>query len=174
MIDGTSCSDLASTIDEPVVDSARFRATMASFASGVTVLTTIDAEGEKYGITASSFTSLSMDPPLVLICVAQSAYSHRAFAESTSFGISVLRDDQAELATRYAIAGGSKFAAGEFILDERTGVPLIGSALSTMICSTNDIRPGGDHSILIGAVHEAEIQPGLPLITYSRTLTTIR
>ncbi|PXY24689.1 flavin reductase family protein [Prauserella muralis] len=156
------------------IDQAAFRDALSTFASGVTVLTTVDASGQKYGITASSFTSLSIDPPLVLICVARSAYSYAAFEESRHFGISVLHDGQADLATRYAVQGGAKFLDDEYAIDGRTGVPLIRAALTTLLCSTHEVMPGGDHGILIGAVEDVATHAGLPLVNYARELTTVQ
>ena len=117
------------SIDEPrePVSGDRFRDAMATFPTGVTITTTIDADGRWWGFTASSFCSLSADPPLVLVCLAKSAECHSAFMTGTSFAVHIVQSDQADLAKVFATRGADKFAASPFELSTR-GLPVMTKA----------------------------------------------
>src|SRR4029079_12836701 len=103
------------------VDDAKFKHALSHFASGVTIVTT-EHEGTDYGLTVASFASLSLNPPLVLVCISKSSSSHDPIAKSQKFGVSILGSDQEAISGRFAARGGDKFAG----LDVRrgsTGVP---------------------------------------------------
>ncbi|WTI84459.1 flavin reductase family protein [Streptomyces sp. NBC_00726] len=140
---------------------------MARFTSGVTVVTTTDGRGADHGFTASSFTSVSLDPPLILVCLARNARCHPAFEQGYRFGVSVLASDQGPLAQRFASSSDDKF---QDVAVTRTGhgTPLIQGALCTLECETDAQYESGDHTILVGRVAEAESGEGSPLVWYER------
>src|SRR5262245_13763113 len=153
-------SELLQETEPMAVAAADFRRALGSFASGVTVITTVRPDGSPVGMTVSAFSSLSVDPPLVLVCVARSAYSHPAFESCPRFAVSVLNGNQGELARRYATAGGEKFRDGDTEFGPVGGVPLIRGALASLECESYEVLPGGDHSILLGLVSSVTHQPG--------------
>ena len=148
------------------VSDADFRAGMSRFASGVTVVTTRDARGQPSGFTASSFSSLSRTPPMVLVCLARSAASFARFVEAPEFAVSVLRAGQEDLARLFASRGADKFA-GQHIVAGETGLPLIRDALVTFECAMDTVTAGGDHVILIGRPLTVAVHPGEPMIHYA-------
>lgn len=143
------------------------RDAFARWASGVAVVTTADAEGRYRGFTASSFSSVSLAPPLVLVCLDRGAECLEAFARSDGFAVHVLRRDQRDLAARFARRGGDKFAGTRVSLSA-DGVPLLPLGLARLECRTERRVPAGDHVILIGEVRRAEAADGEPLLYYRR------
>lgn len=151
------------------LDQIAFRNALARFASGVTVVTTIDSGGTPVGFTASAFSSLSLDPPLVLVCLEKKAESHAAFAETEHFAISVLAEGQGDTAWRFAKRGTNKFAGFETERGEATGMPLVPDAHVQLECRMYERLPGGDHTILIGEVLSARSDDeSAPLVHYNR------
>jgi len=146
----------------------RFRDAMAAFPSGVTIMTTADRTGRPCGFTASSFCSLSLDPPLVLVCLAKTAKCHPAFQQSDDWSIQIIAARHLALAMRFATKGGDKFAGGEFTPDER-GVPVLPDAPVRLTCSAHARYDGGDHIILVARVHEVAIRDEHPLLYFRRT-----
>ena len=146
------------------IDEAAFKLALSHFASGVTVVTT-EHSGRPYGMTVASFASLSLRPPLVLICIEKSVKTHDAIAAARKFGVSILGAEQAEISSRFATRAEDKFAGID--LDRGAlGVPLIAGALTTLECALRDQLPGGDHSIFIGEVVGAHTRDGTPLIYF--------
>jgi flavin reductase ActVB len=151
----------------PSVDLASFRDAMARFASGVTVVTTLDDAGRPHGFTASSFTSLSHEPPLVLVCLANSARCYSAFMTAGQFGVFMLRQHQWAIGARFASKDlTDKFVDGAF--DYLYPVPHLSDALSSVICRVHDRVQGGDHTILIGEVLAATYSDGEPIVFFNR------
>ncbi len=151
------------------VDSQRFREAMARFASGVTVVTTKDAEsGVPVGFTASAFTSLSLDPPLVLVCLARSADCYPAFAKAEAMAVSILAAGQQDVALRFATRGADKFGPTAVVSGDLTGLPLIADALAHVECAIWDRFDGGDHVILVGKVLSARAADAEPLLHFNR------
>src|SRR5687767_10867776 len=111
------------------VDQTAFRNAMAQFASGVTIVTTVQEDGVPKGFTASAFSSLSLDPPLILVCLDRKADSHPAFERAEHFAVSFLAEGQAEAALRFAKSGADKFGNFEVESGRVTGTPLIPGAL---------------------------------------------
>ncbi|WP_175407969.1 flavin reductase family protein [Streptomyces sp. TRM64462] len=144
---------------------------MAAVPGPVAVVTTVDPSGGRWGFTASAFCSLSLDPPLVLVCLAKSAGCHRAFTGSDAFLVNVLADDQADIARRFGGHGRDKFAAGDMTPIE-LGIPGLPSAASRLVCVTHSVLDGGDHSILVGRVHAASVQERTPLVYCNRRFTS--
>jgi flavin reductase (DIM6/NTAB) family NADH-FMN oxidoreductase RutF len=146
------------------MDEAAFRFAMSHFASGVTVVTT-EVEGKPFGMTVASFASLSLHPPLVLICIEKTVKTHDAIASAGKFGVSILRSDQQEISSRFASRAEDKFAG----IEVRRGaldLPLIGGALTTLECRVAQQLPGGDHSIFVGEVIDAQTTEGSPLLHF--------
>lgn len=153
-----------------LADHFLLRDVLSRFASGVTVTTTRTGDGSPIGITASSFTSLSLEPPLVLVCVAQSARSFAHLSECEAFGVSILAANQSDIAERYATAGALKFTDEDHFNGAASGVPLIRDALSHLECVRHQTIPGGDHVILVGQVIHSATRPGEPLVSFDRAL----
>jgi flavin reductase (DIM6/NTAB) family NADH-FMN oxidoreductase RutF len=146
------------------IDEAAFRQAMSHFPSGVTVVTT-EHDGRSYGMTVASFASLSLRPPLVLICVEKSVKTHDAIVAARKFGVSILSSGQAEISSRFASRIDDKFAGVEVTAGE-LGVPLIAGALTTLECRVHDQLPGGDHTIFVGEVVDARTRDGIPLLYF--------
>ena len=145
------------------VDATRFRQALGQFATGVTVVTTIDADGRPLGLTVNAFCSVSLDPPLVLVCIDNRSESHAGFEASKRFGVSVLAEDQEAWSHRFAFGGPEKFTA-EPLLVGASGVALIPGALAHLECQVVSALPGGDHTIYVGQVTELAITPGRPVL----------
>jgi len=133
------------------LDVEELRRAFGTFATGVTIITTRDAQGRLYGLTANSFSSVSLDPPLVLWSLARRAGSYPAFREATAFGVSVLGGEHRELSARFAQPHPDKFAGIAYTLGEH-GVPLIGGAAAHFECRVEHRYEGGDHVIFVGRV----------------------
>ena len=119
------------------IDAREFRRSLGQFASGVTVVTTRDAAGQPQGLTASSFCSVSLDPPLVLVCVDNRLGARRAIEESGLFAVSVLRESQESVSRRFASRGTDKFA-GWRLVSGASGLPLVSGALAHIECRLAD------------------------------------
>jgi flavin reductase (DIM6/NTAB) family NADH-FMN oxidoreductase RutF len=133
------------------------REAMGQFATGITVLT---AAGEHcHGMTANAFTSVSLDPPLVLCCVARTARMHSAISSARCFGISMLGADQQDLARYFADRrrpdGPAQFDVVDWLPGPNTGAPLLSGALAWLECELTNSYDGGDHSIFVGRVLSA-------------------
>jgi flavin reductase (DIM6/NTAB) family NADH-FMN oxidoreductase RutF len=146
-------------------DARELRRVMGVFATGVTVLTTRDAHGRPYGLTANAVTSLSLDPPLLIICIDKKAETHPHFFDSRCFVVNILAEDQAELSTRFAKSGGDKFDGLSFSTNQ-DGVPVLEGTLAHVECRIRETYEGGDHVIHIGEVQHAEVRGGRPLLFF--------
>ncbi|NVO28882.1 flavin reductase family protein [Donghicola sp. C2-DW-16] len=132
-------------------DPRALRSAFGRFMTGVTVVTARTADGTPVGFTANSFTSVSMDPPLLLVCPGKFLSTYDTFASCTAFAISILAEGQENTATTFASFKGDRFAAVPHTLDAR-GIPLIDGAIATFSCTTHSATAAGDHTILIGQV----------------------
>lgn len=141
---------------------ADLKRALAAWPSGVTVVTTQHG-GELWGFTASSFCSLSLRPPLVLVCVDVSANCHDAFAEAGSFAVNILASEQESLAIAFATKAEDKFGDVGFS-PSVDGVPVLDEALAVIECRRDETLRRGDHSILIGEVIAASAGVGDPLV----------
>ena len=144
---------------------AEFRTALRCFAAGVTVVTTRDREGRPSGMTASAFTSVSLDPPLVLVCVDHTATAHPCFRAHGWFAVNVLRREQEALSRRFAESGGDKFDGVPYH-EGSTGLPLLDGALATLECRVVEAHEAGDHTIFVGAVEAASVTGGRPLVYF--------
>ena len=140
-----------------------FRNALGSFATGVTIATTLDARGEPVGVTASSFNSVSLDPPLVLWSLAKNSLSRDAFCNSGHFAVHVLAASQEELSNRFARSGEDKFAAVKWSKGE-LGSPVFTNHAALFECRTKHQYEGGDHIILVGEVVSFDARDEAPLL----------
>lgn len=148
------------------IDEARFRQVLGYFASGVTVVTTAHA-GRNYGLTVSSFSSLSLRPPLVLVCIDKRVSSYEPLTEAAGFTINILEKGQEHISRKFAAPDDDKFA-GIAWHPGILGHPVIEDALAVIECRTHVQLPGGDHTIFVGEVVEATLGAGSPLLYFRR------
>lgn len=141
-----------------------FKKVMGSFAAGVTVVTTVDQDGNKWGLTATAFTSVSMEPMLCLVCVDKRAGSHGPLSSSRRFAVNMLAAGQQELSNRFASRIDDKFAGVAHHEGDATGCPLLDEALATLECVVTEIYAGGDHDIFIGELKSVHVADGEPLL----------
>lgn len=146
------------------VDEKTFRSAMAQFVSGVTVVTT-GHEGKRFGMTVASFTSLSLEPPLVLVCIERRVASHEAIREAGHFAVNFLSAEQQALSNQFASRAEDRFA-GVATTSGINGDPLLDGALCTIECRLTEALPGGDHSIFVGEVLSAKITEAAPLVYF--------
>jgi len=132
-----------------------FRQCLGNWGTGVTIVATPGKDGRPYGLTVSSFTSVSLQPPLILVCLDNRISGLQAFKDSGKFGVSVLADGQNDLSTLFAKKDTERPA--DLYFTGATGVPLIKGALVTLECETQAIHEAGDHQIFVGEVRAAEV-----------------
>ena len=154
------------------IDDARFRQAMGYFASGVTVVTTASA-GELYGMTVSSFSSLSLNPPLVLICIDKAVPSHDMIRDAGCFVVNILEKRQEHLSRRFATTGNDKFK-GVAWHSGQLDLPVLDNTLAAIECRLRNVLDGGDHTIFVGEVVDAEVREGAPLLYYRRGYHELR
>ncbi|MFF5707402.1 flavin reductase family protein [Streptomyces sp. NPDC012794] len=154
----------------PPIDPVDFARTMARVPTPVTVVTTVDQAGQRWGFTASSFSSLSLDPPLVLVCPAKTASCHEAFITGDRFLVNVLAAEHADIASSFARSGHDKFAGSPMEPCE-FGLPGLPDATARIACTLHDVLDGGDHSILVGRVESVSTGGAEPLVYYNRLFT---
>jgi 3-hydroxy-9,10-secoandrosta-1,3,5(10)-triene-9,17-dione monooxygenase reductase component len=138
---------------EFTIDPIEFRNVLGSFPTGVTVVTSQDDAGNLYGVTASSFNSVSLDPPLILWSIGKASSSYSAMINAKYWNVHVLADDQEVISNTFAKSGGEKFAAVEYT-DGVQGAPVIAGCAAVMQCQIEHQYAGGDHVILVGRVLE--------------------
>ena len=157
----------------PPVNAAAFREALSHFASGVTVVTARagDEGSVLVGFTATSFASVSLAPPLVLVCVAHTASTHRAFLRAKTFGVSVLGEGQSWLAEQFARKNVDRFAGVRLVGDRDT--PLIEGAIARLACRPHTWSEIGDHTVVFGEVLAADVDPGKPLLYFARRFGTL-
>jgi flavin reductase (DIM6/NTAB) family NADH-FMN oxidoreductase RutF len=148
-------------------DPRTLRDAMGCFATGITIVTALDAAGSPVGLTANSFTSVSLDPPLLLVCIANTAGTAPALREAGHFGVNVLQIGQQPTSNRFAAKGEDRFANQPWAPGQ-TGVPLLGSSLVSFECERESLHEAGDHFILIGRVVRAQFEPHRDPLLYFR------
>ncbi len=144
------------------LDAARFRHTMSQLVTGVTVVTAKVSRGRALGITASSVTSLSLEPPMLLVCIGRDAEIHDTLLEAERFGVNVLAADQRELARRFADRDRQLLGEGEYALSPG-GVPVLPGSLARIECRRRSRHEAGDHTIVTGVLEWSETGEGEPL-----------
>lgn len=145
------------------IDPRELRRTLASFATGVTVVTTLDETGQPRGMTANSFTSVSLDPPLILVCVAKAAPISTAFEAAPAFAVNILSESQRALSQRFATPMADRFA-GLGWRRGRADAPILDGSLAFLDCRMRERIEAGDHVILLGQVEDFGRTEQQPLI----------
>jgi flavin reductase (DIM6/NTAB) family NADH-FMN oxidoreductase RutF len=139
-----------------------FRAALSRFPSGVTVVTTKDRNGVLHGITVSAFCSVSLDPPLVLICVEKTTSSHSALIDSGVFVVNILSEHQRDLSEHFASQVNNKFSDIEYHAGIE-GLPILNEIAASLECRVKQAYDGGDHTIFLGGVEEIKVNDVRPL-----------
>lgn len=147
------------------IERNELRRVMGHFATGVTVITTRSQDGQPYGLTANAFSSVSLEPPLLLVCVDKKAESYPFFEQSKVFTVNILADDQEALSRRFAVSGGAKFEGVAYHMGAN-GAPILESSLAYIECTLYASYDGGDHTIYLGEVQQAETVERKPLLFY--------
>ena len=142
-----------------------FRAVLGRFASGVTIVTTLDSDGRDHGMTVSAFSSLSLDPPLVLVCIDHSASIWPVLKHAAHFAINVLGSTQEALSRRFSSRDGDRFEGVGFTRGT-SGVALLDDTLAAVECTVTTRVEQGDHTILIGIVEFGVARDLQPLLYY--------
>lgn len=151
-------------METPATDKQALRRALGAFATGVTIVTArARAGGAPVGFTANSFTSVSLEPPLLLVCLAHTARSYRVFREAEGFAVNVLAAEQEAVARLFATPGADKFAATPWHAGV-SGAPLIEGCLATFDCAMHQRLTAGDHDILMGRVLAFSRQEGEALL----------
>jgi flavin reductase (DIM6/NTAB) family NADH-FMN oxidoreductase RutF len=148
-----------------LVDSATFRQLLGRFATGVVVVTTTAADGRPLGMTANSLTSVSLDPPLILLCIDHAATMHDALVASSEFAVNILRSTQEAISRRFAGQHDDRFDGIGYRLSPR-GLVLLDGALAHIECQRYELHEAGDHTIVIGRVVSGTTAEGRPLLYY--------
>jgi flavin reductase (DIM6/NTAB) family NADH-FMN oxidoreductase RutF len=147
------------------LDPDAFRAVMGRFATGVTVVTTTDADGLAHGMTVSAFASVSLQPPLIVACIDQAASMHDVLADSEYFAINVLASNQEPIARRFADTGAQRFEGIGYRSGEN-GAPILNDVLAFVECRLISATPTGDHTVIIGETVATAVRDGRPLLYY--------
>jgi flavin reductase (DIM6/NTAB) family NADH-FMN oxidoreductase RutF len=147
------------------IEKNQLRQVMGHFVTGVTIITTFTKAGQIQGLTANAFTSVSLEPPLLLISVDKKAESWPAFEESRVFTVNILANDQEALSRKFAVSGGNKFEGVAYRIGAN-GAPILDGTLAYIECTLYAAYDGGDHSIYLGEIQQAEITEGKPLVFY--------
>ena len=148
------------------LSSDEFRRACSRFATGVTIASVLDSNGTPHGLTVSSFASVSLVPPLVLICLGHAVTMIEAFRAARYFGVSMLTENQRDIADRFARRGHDRFGNTRWHAGA-TGVPLLDDCLAEIECAVHHRFTAGDHDILVGEMVAARVSHGEPLIHYA-------
>ena len=144
------------------MDKQELRRALGSFVTGITIITTRDVDQRPVGVTVSSFSSLSLDPPIVLWCLAREARSANTFSAGESFAAHVLAHDQWPVAERFATPGAEKFAAVKWQWSDRA-LPLLAGCAAHFECTRDAVHEGGDHLIITGVIDHFAVSDIDPL-----------
>ena len=165
---------LGSMADEPTIgeyrtghDPRTLRDALGCFATGVTVVTCLTEEGTPAGLTVNSFTSVSLDPPLLLVCLAKPAASAVALTVASHFAVNVLQTGQQPASIRFATRDEDRFGATAWSCGE-AGAPILKDSLGVFECRRHAVYDGGDHHILVGEVVKASFDASLDPLLYFR------
>lgn len=147
------------------VDPDTFRSVLGRFAAGVTIVTALDSQGRDYGLTVSAFSSLSLEPPLVVVCIDHGASLHPVLQKAEHFAVNILSTDQEPLARRFSTLTDERFNGVGYVRGQ-TGVAVLDDVLAILECRKLHAFEGGDHTIFVGAVETAHAHGGSPLLYY--------
>ena len=148
-------------------DPRTLRDALGCFATGVTVVTCLNGEGHPAGLTVNSFTSVSLDPPLLLVCIAREAASAAALTSAANFAVNVLQTGQQPASIRFSTRAEDRFGVNDWTRGE-FGAPVLEESLSVFECERYGVHDGGDHHILVGRVVKASFDPNLDPLLYFR------
>jgi flavin reductase (DIM6/NTAB) family NADH-FMN oxidoreductase RutF len=143
-----------------------FRRACGRFATGVAIVTTMDGDGNPHGLTINSFSSVSLDPPLVLFCLDRASQTRTAFETSISFVVNILYKSQRDLSHRFATRQDERFTGLRY-REGTLGAPVLTDCLANLECRRHAIIDGGDHIILIGEVVQVSTREGEPLLYFA-------
>lgn len=136
---------------------ASLREVMAAYPTGVTVVAGVDADGSPYGLTVNSFTSVSLDPPLILVCIGHTTTSHARLVTAPAFTVNVLSASQLEVAERFAVEPSEGRFDDIGWVPAASGAPIIEGSAAWLECSSHEVLRGGDHSIVVGRVERSSV-----------------
>jgi flavin reductase (DIM6/NTAB) family NADH-FMN oxidoreductase RutF len=142
-----------------------FRAVLGRFPSGVTVVTAKDQDGSDQGMTVSAFCSVSLDPPLILVCIEKSASAYKALTSAPGFIVNILSTEQEQLARRFSIIDIDRFEGVGFTRSS-SGCAILDDVLGVLECRRHSLFDGGDHTIILGEVETTRVESGTPLLYY--------
>lgn len=155
-------------------DSRAFRDSLASFATGICVVTCLDQDGDPQGITINSFSSVSLEPPLILFSLDRLSNAFSYFIDADSFAVNVLADDQSDLSRLFSFQSKDRWASVSYETWE-TGCPILNGSLATLECDVYDRHQGGDHVIFVGKVRNLiSRRDGAPLIYFRSRYSVLR
>ena len=147
------------------VSADEFRSVLGRFPSGVTVVTTLSGDGSDQGMTVSAFSSVSLEPPLILICIEKTASAYTALTTAASFVVNILSADQEQIARRFSIVDIDRFEGVGFSRSAE-GIAVLEDALGVIGCRRAATHDAGDHTIIVGEVEATQINDGGPLLYY--------
>ncbi|MEJ5369075.1 MAG: flavin reductase family protein [Bryobacteraceae bacterium] len=147
------------------VSEAEFRRACGAFATGVAVATVTGRDGKPHGLTVNSFTSVSLDPPLVLVCIGHKAATHGPFSTALAFAVNILDESQRELSERFASSHPRRFEGVAWKTGE-AGAPVLEEALAVLECEAWRKMDAGDHTIVVGLVKRTRARDGRPLLYF--------
>jgi flavin reductase (DIM6/NTAB) family NADH-FMN oxidoreductase RutF len=149
----------------PTIEQHHFRRVCGKYATGITIVTVLDSLGAPQGMTANSFTSVSLTPPLILVCIESRSSMLAHFHPATRFAMNVLGEQHKDLSTRFARTGLDRFDGVDWTPGQ-TGVPILSDMLATLECVVTQMVHAGDHVVVIGEALHASWQEGRPLIYF--------
>ena len=155
-------------------DGAMFRRAWGSFATGVSLITTLEKDGSTHGMTANGIASVSLEPMLVMVCVGHNANTFPIIEETGRYGINILSESQRDIGEFYASSanqGCEKFESD--FTTSKTGIPFVNNALASMDCKVVNAHREGDHTIFIGSVEEIQVNEGKPLLFFASKWMTL-
>jgi flavin reductase (DIM6/NTAB) family NADH-FMN oxidoreductase RutF len=154
------------------IEQHHFRRVCSKYATGITILTVLDSRGAPQGMTVNSFTSVSLSPPLILVCIDRQTSILRHFLQGTRFGINVLHERQKELSTWFSRSGHDRFLGMAWSVG-KTGAPILPEMLATIECEVTQMVEAGDHVVVIGAALHATWREGQPLIYFNSSYRSL-
>ena len=155
------------------INPAEYRQLLGRFATGVTVITTLDGRRQPAGMTASALSAASLEPPLLLVCVSRTTDFQDVLRAADRFAVNVLASDQDELSRRFATDGIERFAGVRYTAGP-AGVPLLEGVTAHIFCERGAIQEAGDHSLFLGRVIGGQVFDRAPLLHYGGHYTTTR
>ncbi len=157
----------------PAIERQHFRRVCGKYATGITILTVLDPHGTPQGMTANSFTSVSLDPPLILVCIDRRTSILDHFERDTLFAVNILGEEHKELSTRFARSGQDRFDGIAWLRGE-TGAPVFPDMLATIECKVAQLVDAGDHVVVLGEALRATWREGRPLLYFNSSYQELR